>query len=52
MIKQCNQERWQQAQKFESNYWSKLPPDSDDWNNWWMENFDEYNFLKDKKSTV
>jgi len=43
-----NKETWEIAQQNEYLVWKNSPDDCDDWNTWWMRNFDNYSFLKNK----
>lgn len=49
VIKNIDKERWYYAQNFEKMCWKDWAEDSEDWNSWWMEKFDNYSFLKNYK---
>lgn len=45
-IEEVSNEIWNIAQAEELKVWMNEPNDSDDWNFWWSQKFDNYEFLK------
>jgi SAM-dependent methyltransferase len=48
IITKVSPERWKQAQEFELEASQTIARRGDDYNHWWMKQFDNYELLKDK----
>jgi hypothetical protein len=47
-IEEVSKDTWKNAQVEELKVWMNEPQDSDDWNHWWSQKFDNYQFLKER----
>lgn len=47
-IDKVDNEKWMIAQAKELKIWKNSPDNGNDWNDWWMHHFDNYNFLKNR----
>lgn len=48
IVRRVEKERWEQAREFELKFARDTIATGDDWNNWWLEQFDQYLFLQNK----
>ena len=51
-IEEVPNEIWLKAQREELKVWMNEPNDSEDWNSWWSQKFENYQFLRQYKSSI